>query len=156
MSALNTTKVYIYTDGACRGNPGPGGWGVLLRYKQHEKRLSGAETHTTNNRMELQAAIQALASLKNPCEVHITTDSTYVKDGITRWMTNWKKRGWRTSQGSPVKNQDLWQQLDHQSNRHRMHWHWVQGHSGHKENDIADQLARDAIDTLKKHDQNKG
>lgn len=140
--------VYIYTDGACRGNPGPGGWGALLRYNQHEKHLSGAEPHTTNNRMELQAAIQALASLKKACEVHITTDSTYVRDGITRWVSNWKKRGWKTAKGAPVKNQDLWETLDCQASRHQVQWHWVQGHSGHPENERADYLARAAIDKL--------
>jgi ribonuclease HI len=141
-------KVEIFTDGACRGNPGPGGWGVLLRYGEHEKFLKGAEFNTTNNRMELMAAIRALAALKKPCQVELTTDSKYVKDGITTWLANWKLNNWKTSQKKPVKNQDLWQQLNNEVNRHVIIWHWIKGHSGHEENEIADRLANEAIDEL--------
>jgi ribonuclease HI len=141
-------KVEIFTDGACRGNPGPGGWGVLLRYGEHEKFLKGAEFNTTNNRMELMAAIRALAALKKSCQVELTTDSKYVKDGITTWLTNWKLNNWKTSQNKPVKNQDLWQQLNDEVNRHSIIWHWIKGHSGHEENEIADRLANEAIDEL--------
>lgn len=143
-------KVEIYTDGACRGNPGPGGWGALLRYQGHEKFLSGAETHTTNNRMELTAAIEALAALKRPCEVELTTDSKYVREGITTWLANWKKNNWRTSNRKPVKNQDLWERLGQEVERHQITWHWIKGHSGHKENELADQLANQAIDELQR------
>lgn len=143
-------KVEIYTDGACRGNPGPGGWGVLLRYQGHEKYLRGGETHTTNNRMELTAAIEALAALKRPCEVELTTDSKYVREGITTWLANWKKNNWRTSNRKPVKNQDLWERLDQEVERHQITWHWIKGHSGHKENEFADQLANQAIDELQR------
>lgn len=139
-------KVEIFTDGACRGNPGPGGWGAVLRYKTQEKFLNGAEAHTTNNRMELMAAIQALAALLKPCDVELTTDSKYVKDGVTQWLPNWKKNDWRNSQKKPVKNVDLWQQLDAQVARHTINWHWIKGHSGHRENEIADRLANQAID----------
>lgn len=141
-------QVEIFTDGACRGNPGPGGWGVVLRYKNEEKYLRGAELTTTNNRMELMGAIEALAALKRPCQVEITTDSKYVKEGITTWLINWKKNAWRTSQKKPVKNQDLWQRLDQESQRHQINWHWIKGHSGHKENELADRLANQAIDEL--------
>ncbi len=141
-------KVALYTDGACRGNPGPGGWGVVLIYQEHEKTLSGAEKMTTNNRMELMAAIQGLASLKGSCEVVLTTDSVYVQKGITTWIKSWQKNGWRTSDKKPVKNADLWQQLLTESERHQIKWHWVKGHSGHPENDKADELARLAIDEL--------
>jgi Ribonuclease HI len=126
-------RVEIFTDGACRGNPGPGGWGALLRFGQAEKTLKGAEAHTTNNRMELMAAIEALAALKESCQVDLTTDSQYVRQGITQWMTNWKKRNWRTANKQPVKNQDLWQRLDEETQRHQVAWHWVKGHSGHPE-----------------------
>lgn len=141
-------KVEIFTDGACRGNPGPGGWGVLLHYNKHEKKLSGGEAKTTNNRMELMAAIKALQTLKKPCEIKITTDSQYVRKGITEWMVNWKKRDWKNSQKKPVKNVDLWQQLDQETGRHKITWHWVKGHSGHLENEIADQLANKGIEDL--------
>jgi ribonuclease HI len=140
--------VYAYTDGACRGNPGPGGWGVLLRYGDHEKELKGAEADTTNNRMELMAAIMALESLKRNCKVVLTTDSEYVKNGITEWMHNWKKRGWKTANKKPVKNIDLWQRLDKAQEEHQVEWHWVRGHSGHPENERADELANQAIDEM--------
>lgn len=141
-------KVEIFTDGACRGNPGPGGWGALLRFGKAEKRLKGAESHTTNNRMELMAAIEALAALKESCQVELTTDSQYVRQGITQWMASWKKRNWRTASKQPVKNQDLWQRLDAETQRHQVAWHWVKGHSGHPENELADSLANQAIDNL--------
>ena len=143
-----STVVEIYTDGACRGNPGPGGWGALLRYRGHEKSLKGAEANTTNNRMELQAAINALQALKRPSQVDLTTDSKYVKDGITQWMDNWKKRGWKTSAKKPVKNEDLWRTLDELVSKHHVNWHWVKGHSGHDENEYVDQLANEAIDEM--------
>jgi len=141
-------KVEIYTDGACRGNPGPGGWGALLRYGSDEKELYGGEAETTNNRMELMAAIQALESLTRRCSVELTTDSEYVKNGITQWMVNWKKRGWRTASKKPVKNVDLWQRLDTAASQHDVSWHWVRGHTGHPENERADQLANRGIDEL--------
>jgi ribonuclease HI len=142
-------EVEIFTDGACRGNPGPGGWGALLRYKGREKKLYGAEPDTTNNRMELMAAIMALETLKRPCKVSLTTDSQYVKNGITAWMKNWKKRGWKTANKEPVKNMDLWQRLDQAVSKHTVKWHWVRGHTGHVENEIADALANQAIDEMK-------
>lgn len=141
--------VKIYTDGACRGNPGPGGWGALLRFGQHEKIVSGAECHTTNNRMEMMAAIQALAGLSEICQVEIYTDSQYLQKGITEWVSAWKKRGWRKADRSPVKNADLWQRLDEEASRHQVTWHWVKGHSGHPENEQADRIANLAIDELK-------
>ncbi len=141
-------QIEVFTDGACRGNPGPGGWGVLLRYQGKEKQLYGGERETTNNRMELTAAIEALAALSETCEVDLTTDSEYVRKGITEWLQNWKKRGWKTAAKKPVKNVDLWQRLDEQSVRHNVKWHWVKGHSGHRENEIADQLANRGIDEL--------
>lgn len=141
-------KVEIFTDGACRGNPGPGGWGALLRYGDVERELFGGELNTTNNRMELQAAIEALKALSRPCSVDLTTDSVYVRNGITTWMDNWKKKGWRTAARKPVKNVDLWQALDTESQRHQVRWHWVKGHSGHAENERADQLANRGIDEL--------
>lgn len=134
-------EVEMFTDGACKGNPGPGGWGVLLRYKEQEKRLHGGEAVTTNNRMELMAAIKGLMALKRPCVVQLTTDSQYVRQGITEWIHNWKAKGWMNAARKPVKNADLWQQLDRQVQEHEVHWHWVKGHSGHEENEIADQLA---------------
>ncbi len=147
MSESNKT-VEIYTDGACRGNPGPGGWGALLRYNGHEKHLHGGEKETTNNRMELMAAIVALESLSRPCEVSLTTDSKYVMHGITEWMANWKKRGWKTAARKPVKNVDLWQRLDSALAPHQVKWQWVKGHSGHPENELADELANRGIDEL--------
>lgn len=141
-------EIEIFTDGACKGNPGPGGWGALLRYGKVEKELWGAEKHTTNNRMELMAAIQALESLKRPCSVALTTDSVYVKSGITEWLPNWKKRGWKTAARKPVKNADLWQRLDDAVQRHRVSWHWVKGHNGHMENERADELANRGIQEL--------
>lgn len=141
-------RVEIFTDGACRGNPGPGGWGAVLRYKDQEKYLKGAQLNTTNNRMELMAAIEALAALKKSCPVDLTTDSKYVRDGVTIWLASWKKNNWRTSQKKPVKNQDLWQRLDEESLKHEINWHWIKGHSGHRENELADQLANQAIDEL--------
>jgi ribonuclease HI len=143
-------KVSIFTDGACKGNPGPGGWGVLLRYGNHEKTLFGAETHTTNNRMELSAAIYGLAGLKQACDIDLYTDSQYVRKGITEWLKNWKKRDWKTADKKPVKNVDLWQALDKEVSRHHVRWHWVKGHSGHPENELADALANQAIDELMK------
>jgi ribonuclease HI len=140
--------VEIYTDGACRGNPGPGGWGALLRFVENEKELLGAEADTTNNRMELTAAIKALEALSKPCKVRLTTDSVYVKNGITQWIQNWKRKNWQTSNRKPVKNVDLWKQLDEASNRHEIEWCWVKGHSGHLENERADQLANNAIDNM--------
>jgi ribonuclease HI len=137
--------VTIYTDGACSGNPGPGGWGALLQYNGREKELSGGEVETTNNRMEMMAAIKALEALKQPCTVHLYTDSTYVKDGITQWIFGWKKNGWRTAARKPVKNADLWQLLDEQTRRHEMEWHWVKGHDGDERNERVDALARAAI-----------
>ena len=141
-------KVEIYTDGACKGNPGPGGWGALLRYNNNEKTLKGAEPMTTNNRMELRAAIEALASLTRRCKVDLTTDSQYVRKGITEWMINWKKKNWHTANRKPVKNADLWQQLDQLVSQHEIDWHWVKGHSGHPENERADELANEAIREL--------
>lgn len=138
----------MFTDGACRGNPGLGGWGVLLRFGAHEKSLYGGEVDTTNNRMELLAAIKGLESLKEPCQVTLTTDSQYVKQGISEWMAKWKRNGWKTANKAPVKNQDLWQYLDRESQRHQIEWQWVKGHSGHRENELADQLANRGIDEL--------
>lgn len=142
------TPVEIYTDGACRGNPGPGGWGALLRYDGTEKTLYGGETNTTNNRMELMAAIQALSALKRPCRVELTTDSQYVRKGITEWMADWKRRGWKTAAKKPVKNRDLWEQLDALVEQHDICWHWVRGHSGHAENEQVDALANQGIDEM--------
>jgi len=136
--------IKIWTDGACLGNPGPGGWGALMRWNGHEKELSGGEAQTTNNRMELMAAIQALEALKRASDVDLTTDSQYVRKGITEWMTNWKKNGWKTAARKPVKNDDLWRRLDQAVARHTVRWHWVKGHSGHPENERADELASSA------------
>ena len=141
-------KVAIHTDGACRGNPGPGGWGAILSYGDHEKELRGAERDTTNNRMELMAAIQALEALRRSCEVTLTTDSEYVRKGITEWLAGWKRRGWKTADKKPVKNQDLWERLEAASRKHVVHWKWIKGHSGHPENERADQLANRAIDEM--------
>ncbi|HEX2238761.1 MAG TPA: ribonuclease HI [Gammaproteobacteria bacterium] len=140
--------VEIFTDGACRGNPGPGGWGVLLRYGDCEKRLKGGELLTTNNRMELTAAIVALESLKRGCDVVLTTDSRYLMQGIGSWLADWKRRGWKTAARKPIKNEDLWQRLDAISGKHRIEWRWIRGHSGHPENERADRLANEAIDDL--------
>ena len=141
--------VEIWTDGACSGNPGPGGWGALLRYGEHEKELFGGEAETTNNRMELLAAINALNELKKPCKVELTTDSQYVKGGITGWIHGWKKNGWKTSAKKPVKNEDLWKALDEAVNRHDVNWNWVKGHAGHPENERADELARRGMEDYK-------
>ncbi|TKA91062.1 ribonuclease HI [Guyparkeria sp. SB14A] len=138
--------VHAWTDGGCRGNPGPGGWGAVLRFGEHERDLWGADTETTNNRMELTAAIEALEALKEPCEVHLTTDSQYVRQGITEWIHNWRRRNWRTAAGKPVKNADLWKRLEQAAGRHHVHWHWTRGHVGHPENERADQLANRAMD----------
>jgi len=139
--------ITIFTDGACRGNPGPGGWGVLMLYNEHSKKLSGAEPDTTNNRMELTAAIKALSALKEPCDIDLTTDSQYLRNGVTVWMEQWKNRNWKTAGKKPVKNLDLWKQLDKLiQHHHQINWHWVEGHSGHHENEIVDKLATEAID----------
>lgn len=140
--------VEIFTDGACRGNPGPGGWGALLRYRGHERQIKGCAAATTNNRMELSAAIEALRALTRPSHVHLHTDSQYVKNGITQWLPGWKKRGWKTAARTPVKNVDLWQQLDEICGGHEIQWLWVRGHSGHLENELADSLANAAIDEM--------
>ena len=140
--------VEIFTDGACRGNPGPGGWGALLRYGYTEKKMWGGEPMTTNNRMELTGAIKALAALKRDCQVSITTDSQYVRQGITQWIESWRARGWRTSNRQPVKNQDLWEELDQLVQDHDITWHWVKGHSGHPENELVDELANRGIEEL--------
>ncbi|WP_455373028.1 ribonuclease HI [Limibacillus halophilus] len=142
-------KIEIFTDGACSGNPGPGGWGAILRWRGHEKELSGGEPDTTNNRMELMAAIAALEALKRPSKVDLTSDSTYLRDGITKWIHSWRAKGWKTAGKKPVKNQDLWQRLDEAAKRHEVSWHWVKGHDGHPENERADELAREAIKALK-------
>ncbi|QPL47839.1 ribonuclease HI [Halomonas sp. A40-4] len=139
-------RVNVYTDGACRGNPGPGGWGVVLASGQHEKTLYGYEAQTTNNRMELMAAIMALRTLNTPCQVAIWTDSQYVRQGITQWIHNWRKRQWKTAAKQPVKNAELWKELDAEAQRHQVEWHWVKGHSGHPGNERADALANQAID----------
>ncbi|WP_415894636.1 ribonuclease HI [Neptuniibacter sp. PT34_22] len=140
--------VEIFTDGACKGNPGPGGWGAVMRYGDAEKQLWGGEQDTTNNRMELLAAIKALETLNRPCEVVLTTDSQYVRQGITEWIDGWKRRGWKNSQKKPVKNADLWQRLDKATEPHSIDWRWVKGHSGHPENELADQLANRGVEEL--------
>ena len=141
-------EVMIYTDGACRGNPGPGGWGALLRFNGHEKQLSGGEHQTTNNRMEMTAVIKALEQLKRPCRIILTTDSRYVIQGITEWLPGWKRRQWRNAAGKPVLNVDLWKRLEDQVSQHEIQWQWVKGHSGHPENELADALANRGIDEL--------
>ena len=141
-------EVEVFTDGACRGNPGPGGWGVLLQSGSHRKELWGGEKNTTNNRMELTAAIKALDALTRSTQVNLYTDSQYVRQGITQWLVDWKRRGWRTSRKTPVKNSDLWQQLEALAEQHSVRWHWVKGHSGHAGNDHADMLANRAVDEL--------
>ena len=140
-------EVTIYTDGACSGNPGPGGWGALLQFGEHEKELKGGERNTTNNRMELTAAIAALETLKRTCKVHLHTDSTYLRDGITSWIHNWKHNGWRTTAKKPVKNVDLWQRLDEAIQSHDIEWHWIKGHAGDPGNEAADALARQGLDS---------
>lgn len=147
-----TEAVEIYTDGACKGNPGPGGWGALLRWGGHEKELFGGEAHTTNNRMELTAVIRALAALGRPMRVELHTDSQYVQKGISVWIHDWKRRGWRTAEKKPVKNADLWQRLDELARRHEVQWHWLRGHAGHPENERADALANRGITEGKKND----
>jgi len=142
-------QVELYTDGACKGNPGPGGWGALLIFKGVERELWGGERETTNNRMELTAAIRGLAELKRSCVVRLVTDSEYVMRGIQEWLPNWKKRGWKTAAKQPVKNADLWQQLDEQVNRHQVNWEWVRGHTGHVGNERADQLANRGVDEVR-------
>ena len=149
MSEVIQNAVEIWTDGACSGNPGPGGWGAILLFGEHHKELSGAEPDTTNNRMELQAAIGALTALKRPCRVMLHTDSQYVKGGITSWIFGWKRNGWKTADKKPVKNMDLWQALDEAIQRHEIEWRWVKGHAGNKLNERADELAREAIKTLR-------
>jgi ribonuclease HI len=141
--------VDAFTDGACSGNPGPGGWGAVLRWRGQERELSGGEAQTTNNRMEMMAAISALESLTRPARIRVHTDSPYVKDGITKWLHSWKKRGWKTADKKPVKNVELWQRLEAATHRHEVSWHWIKGHSGHVENERADALARGAIDQLR-------
>ena len=145
---MTDKSVELFTDGACRGNPGPGGWGALLRYNGTEKELYGGESETTNNRMELMAAIRGLETLTRPCRVVLTTDSQYVMKGITEWMDNWKRRGWKTANRKPVKNVDLWQRLDQVLASHQVKWQWVRGHTGHPENERADALANRGIDEL--------
>jgi len=142
------TRVEIYTDGACRGNPGPGGWGAVLVSGQHRRELWGGEAATTNNRMEMTAAIEALTALKRRCEVDLYTDSQYVRNGITEWLPQWKRRGWKTSDRKPVKNADLWMRLESEMSRHEVRWHWVKGHAGHAGNERADELANRGIDEL--------
>jgi ribonuclease HI len=145
---MTTKEVVIFTDGACRGNPGPGGWGVLLRFGAVERELCGGEGPTTNNRMELMAAIKGLEALREPCVVQLFTDSEYVRRGITEWMLKWRNNGWRTADRKPVKNADLWRELDAEATRHRVSWHWVKGHAGDPGNERADQLANRGIDEL--------
>jgi ribonuclease HI len=142
--------VDIYSDGACKGNPGIGGWGVLLRFGDHEKQLCGGELDTTNNRMELMAVIEGLKSLKRNCQVRVHTDSQYVQKGITEWLISWKRRNWKTSAGQPVKNRDLWELLDQQASQHVVKWHWVKGHAGHPENEQADRLANEGVEMAKR------
>ena len=145
---MSENRVEIYSDGACRGNPGPGGWGAIIRYGSKETQLNGAVIETTNNRMELQAVISAFEKLNKSCTVHVTTDSRYVMDGIQQWLANWKRNGWKTAAKKPVKNDDLWKQLDTLVEQHVVTWEWVKGHSGHAENERVDELANEAIDNL--------
>lgn len=146
---MESEVVEIFTDGACSGNPGPGGWGALLRWRGQEKELHGGEPATTNNRMELTAAIEALRALNRPSNVVLTTDSVYVRDGITSWLPQWKRRGWLTAAKKPVKNEDLWRALDEQAARHEVRWEWVKGHAGHPENERADELARRGVEQVR-------
>jgi ribonuclease HI len=148
-AASSDKIVEIFTDGACSGNPGPGGWGAVLRYGATEKEMNGGEPATTNNRMELMAAIMAIEAVKRPCEIHLHTDSEYLRNGITTWIHSWKARGWKTADKKPVKNVDLWQRLERAIETHDVRWHWVKGHSGHRENERADELARLAIRQMK-------
>ncbi len=145
-----TNKVIIHTDGACSGNPGPGGWGALLQYGKHEKEIYGSESDTTNNRMEMMAAIQALKALKKSSDIALYTDSSYLKDGITKWIHSWKKNGWKTANKKPVKNSDLWQELEKELERHTVEWHWVKGHAGHDGNERADSLAVKGLEEFRK------
>ena len=145
MDKEKSARVDIYSDGACKGNPGVGGWGALLRFGDHEKRLCGGEASTTNNRMELTAVIEALKALKRHCQVRVHTDSQYVQKGISEWLPGWKRKNWKASTGKPVKNQDLWQALDAEAGRHEIEWHWVRGHAGHPENEEADRLANECV-----------
>ena len=147
---MSKTSVVIHTDGACSGNPGPGGWGVILDYNGTRKELSGGEAQTTNNRMELMGAISALEALKRPCEVEMHVDSQYVKDGITKWIHGWKKNGWKTADKKPVKNAELWQRLDDALKLHKVSWHWVKGHAGHDDHERADELAREGMAPFKR------
>jgi ribonuclease HI len=147
---MTSKKVIIHTDGACSGNPGPGGWGAIMDYNGTRKELCGGEAETTNNRMELKAAIEALNALKRPCAVEMHVDSQYVKDGITKWINGWKRNGWKTADKKPVKNLELWQALDEAIKRHEISWHWVKGHAGHPENERADELARQGIEPFKR------
>lgn len=144
-------KVVIHSDGACRGNPGPGGWAVVLEYGQHKRELSGGVPATTNNRMELQAAIEALGALKEPCEVEFYTDSEYVRNGVSGWLMDWKRNGWRTKSKKPVKNEDLWRKLDSEATKHQVNWNWLKGHAGHFDNERCDQLANAEIGKIKKN-----
>lgn len=150
MSNVHRDRVDIYTDGACSGNPGPGGWGALLVHNGVEKTICGGEKETTNNRMEMTAAIEALKALKRPCNIHLHTDSSYLRDGITKWIHGWKKNGWRTADKKPVKNQDLWLELETQLERQQVTWHWVRGHAGHTENERADALANQGMAPFKR------
>jgi ribonuclease HI len=143
------TQVELFTDGACSGNPGPGGWGLIMRWKGAEKEMCGGEPHTTNNRMEMMAVIVGLNAMKRPCEVDVYTDSQYVQKGITEWVHGWKKRGWKTADKKPVKNEDLWKMLDEAAARHTVKWHWVRGHAGHVENERADELARQGLEAAR-------
>ena len=147
---MTANTVVIHTDGACAGNPGPGGWGAILRYNGHEKELKGGEPLTTNNRMELTAAIMALGALKRAATIELHTDSQYVKDGISKWIHGWKRNGWKTADKKPVKNAELWQRLDLALQRHQVSWHWVKGHAGHDDNERADELAREGMSPFKK------
>lgn len=145
MTTMISGRVDMYTDGSCKGNPGPGGWGVLLQYGEHRRELCGGEANTTNNRMELLAVIEGLAALTRRCEIHVHTDSQYVQKGISEWIHGWKRRGWRTAAGQPVKNQDLWQRLDASVTGQEITWHWVKGHAGHPGNEAADRLANQGV-----------
>ena len=148
--SANAERMRIYTDGACKGNPGPGGWGALLQFDGREKELCGGEPDTTNNRMELTAVIRALEALKRPCEIDLYTDSQYVQKGISEWIASWKRRGWKTADKKPVKNVDLWLELDRLAGGHRIRWNWVRGHAGHAENERADQLANKGIESVRR------